>query len=71
MTPTQVQDQLNTIGYNREFTVVFTKKDGTQRKITGYMEKPDGPPKQSVAVPIVTEEGWKSFRLDSVMEISV
>lgn len=70
MTPAEVQNQLNTIGYNREFTVVFTKKDGTQRKITGYMEKPNGEPKQSVAVPIVTEEGWKSFRLDSVLEIS-
>jgi len=69
LTANEVQDKLNMIGYNREFTVVFTKKDGTQRKITGYMEKPDGPPKQSVAVPIVTEEGWKSFRLDSVLEI--
>lgn len=71
LTANQVQNQLNMIGYNREFTVVFTKKDGTQRKITGYMEQPDGPPKQSVAVPVVTEEGWKSFRLDSVLSISV
>jgi hypothetical protein len=69
LTANEVQDKLNMVGYNREFTVVFTKKDGTQRKITGYMEKPDGPPKQSVAVPVVTEEGWKSFRLDSVLEI--
>jgi len=71
LTANEVQDKLNMIGYNREFTVVFTKKDGTQRKITGYMEKPDGPPKQSVAVPVVTEEGWKSFRLDSVLSILV
>jgi hypothetical protein len=69
LTANEVQNQLNMIDYGQEFTVVFTKKDGTQRKITGYMEKPDGPPKQSVAVPIVTEEGWKSFRLDSVLEI--
>jgi len=69
LTANEVQNQLNMIGYHREFTVVFTKKDGTQRKITGYMEKPDGQPKQSVAVPVVTEEGWKSFRLDSVLEI--
>lgn len=71
MTPQEVQNQLNMIGYHKEFTVVFTKKDGTQRKITGYMEKPEGPPKQSVAVPVVTEEGWKSFRLDRVLSISV
>jgi len=69
LTANEVQDKLNTIDYGQDFTVVFTKKDGTQRKITGYMEKPDGPQKQSVAVPIVTEEGWKSFRLDSVLEI--
>jgi hypothetical protein len=77
LTTKQVQDKLNSINYGQEFTVVFTKKDGTQRKITGYMESPVGEPsygrtdldKQSVAVPIVTEEGWKSFRLDSVLEI--
>jgi len=71
LTANQVQDKLNMIGYGQEFTVVFTKKDGTQRKITGYMEKPTSEPKQSVAVPVVTEEGWKSFRLDSVLEIFV
>jgi len=71
MKPNEVQNKLNMIDYGQEFTVVFTKKDGTQRKITGYMEKPDGPPKQSVAVPVVTEEGWKSFRLDSVLSILV
>jgi len=71
LTPQEVQKKLDTIGYHKEFTVVFTKKDGTQRKITGYMEKPDGPPEQSVAVPVVTEEGWKSFRLDSVLSIIV
>jgi hypothetical protein len=71
LTANQVQEKLNMIDYGQKFTVVFTKKDGTQRKITGYMEKPDGPPKQSVAVPVVTEEGWKSFRLDSVLSILV
>lgn len=69
MNTNQVKHKLNNIGYNKTFTVIFTKKDGTQRKITGYMERPEGEPKQSVAVPIVTEEGWKSFRLDSVLEI--
>jgi hypothetical protein len=79
LTANEVQDKLNMIDYGQEFTVVFTKKDGTQRKITGYMEKPTSEPrygrtdlgKQSVAVPVVTEEGWKSFRLDSVLSIEV
>ena len=71
MTPQEVQNTLNMIGYHKEFTVIFTKKDGSQRKITGYMEQPTGPVKQSVAVPVVTEEGWKSFRLDSVVSITM
>jgi len=57
MNTQEVKHKLNEIGYNKTFTVIFTKKDGTQRKITGYMEKPTGEPKQSVAMPIVTEEG--------------
>ena len=36
MTPQEAQNTLNSIGYHKEFTVVFTKKDGTQRKITGF-----------------------------------
>jgi len=48
----QVKHKLNEVGYGRTFTVIFTKKDGTQRKITGYMEKPDGQPKQSAAMPM-------------------
>ena len=71
MKPNEVQNTLNMIDYGQEFTVVFTKTNGEQRKITGYMEKPEGVPKQSKAVPIVTEEGWKSFRLDSVLSIFV
>jgi len=69
LTTKQSQNKLNTIDYGQEFTVVFIKKDGTQRKITGHMEKPTSEPKQSVVVPVVTQGGWKSFRLDSVMEI--
>jgi hypothetical protein len=69
MTPTEVRHKLDNIGYYKPFTVVFTKANGEQRKITGYMEQPTSGPKQSKAVPIVTEEGWKSFRLDSVLGI--
>ncbi len=71
MKPEEVRHTLNDIGYYKPFTVVFTKTNGEQRKITGYMEEPTNGPKQSKAVPIVTEEGWKSFRLDSVLEIFV
>jgi hypothetical protein len=69
MKPEEVRHTLNNIGYYKPFTVVFTKTNGEQRKITGYMETQVGKPKQSKAVPIVTEEGWKSFRLDSVLSI--
>jgi len=70
MKPEEVRHTLNNIGYYKPFTVVFTKTNGEQRKITGYMETPtDGKPRQSSAVPIVTEEGCKSFRLDSVLSI--
>jgi len=74
MTPQEVQNTLNAIGYHKEFTVVFTKKDGTQRKITGYMERPEGEPRQSVAVPVKVTQGdavgqWRSFRVDLVSNI--
>jgi len=71
LTANEVQNTLNAIDYGQEFTVVFTKTNGEQRKITGYMERPKGEPKQNTSVPIVTEEGWKSFRLDSVLSILV
>jgi len=77
MTYDEVRHKLDNIGYYKPFTVVFTKTNGEQRKITGYMEQPTSEPRQAVspsrtylkAVPIVTEEGYKSFRLDSVMSI--
>jgi len=71
ISPEDVAAKLLDIGYYKPFTVVFTKTNGEQRKITGYMEEPTNGPKQSKAVPIVTEEGWKSFRLDSVLSILV
>lgn len=70
-----VKDTLNMIGYYREFTVVFTKKDGTQRQLTGMMEKPEGAPKSKDAVAIMVTKGdvagqWRSFRIDSVLGIT-
>lgn len=68
-TKEQVQHKLNEIGYYKEFTVIFTKKNGEQRKITGFMEQPTGPLKN--AVPVKVTEGdasgqWRSFNMDSV-----
>jgi len=74
LTTEQTQDKLNTIGYYKEFTVVFTKKDGTERKITGFMEAPEGEPKSLTAVPMKVTQGeaagqWRSFKLDSVLKL--
>jgi hypothetical protein len=73
ITKETAQEQLNLIGPLREFTVVFTKKNGETRKITGFMEVPSGELKE--AVPVKVTEGdaagqWRSFRLDSVVEIT-
>jgi len=75
LTQEQVQKQLDTIGYYKEFTVVFTKKDGTERKITGYMEPPTKEP-NGVSVSVKVTEGeavdqWRGFRLDSVLSITM
>ena len=67
----EVQFKLNQIGYDRRFTVIFMKRDGTQRKLTGAMEKPEGEPKCKTAVAVKEEDTgfWKSFRIDSVLSI--
>ena len=46
-------------------TIIFSKLDGTQRKITGYL---DGNGRKE-APPVVTEDGWRSFKLDRVLYI--
>ena len=74
LTQKQVQNTLSAIGYYKEFTVVFTKTNGERRKITGFLEKPTGSPKQTQAVPVKVTQGdsagqWRSFRLDSVLSI--
>jgi len=66
MTPTEVRHKLDNIGYYKPFTVVFTKANGEQRKITGYMEQPTSGPKQSKAVPIVTEDEKLSDKLNEL-----
>ncbi len=76
LTQKQVQQTLDTIGFYKEFTVVFTKVDGTERSITGFMEEPKSPPKNTTAVPVKVSQGdaagqWRSFRLDSVVALEV
>tara|TARA_R100001086_G_C11802263_1_gene249176 strand:- start:372 stop:605 length:234 start_codon:yes stop_codon:yes gene_type:complete len=75
MTPDQVTHTLADIGYQRVFTVIFNKVDGTQRKITGFMDVPTGPIKNPNVVPVKVTEGdaagqWRSFRKDSVLSIA-
>lgn len=66
-----VQHQMNMIGYQKPFTVIFVKKDGTQRKLKCMLEKPTKPIDYSKPVPVLDLEsgGHKSFSLDRVLSI--
>ncbi len=67
------QEMLNQIGYGREFMVTFMKKDGTERKMRCMMEPPTGPIKNPDVVPVMDLDkgAWRSFRIDSVVSLSV
>ena len=67
--PTVVQFFLDNRKPMEQFTVIFKKVDGSQRVMTGTLD-PTKPYKRDKAVPIMTEEGWRSFRLDSVLSIN-
>ena len=74
----QVTKVIQSIGVGNTFDVTFIKKDGTERTFFGCML--DSPPQGAVAgelpeaLPVmVTEDGvakWRSFRLDSVVELN-
>ena len=64
----EVQMFLDNLDVGQEFTVIFTKKDGEQRKITGRLIPSDGPRKENV--PIDTDEGIKSFNINRVLLLS-
>ncbi len=68
-----VKSKLNKIGYGKEFVVIFTKSDGTQRKMRCMMEPPTGPIKNPDVVPVMDLDkgAWRSFRIDSVVSLSV
>lgn len=61
-----VQYFLNNIE-NRQFTVIFQKTDGSQRQLKGKLD-PNGNSKKE-NVPIMTDEGWKSFNINRVLLI--
>ena len=72
LTKQEVQEKLDTIGYNRSFTITFIKKDGTERVLHGWMEPPvAGQAKVESAVAMREKDTgeWKAFRLDSVISI--
>lgn len=73
LTQEEVQQKLKQIGFYKEFTVEFVKKDGTKRVLRGFMEPPvNGKPKSPSAVAVKeTDSGvWKSFRTDSVENLA-
>ena len=79
MSKEQVKFQLDQIGYNKEFVVIFYKVNGEQRKMRCKMEVPKrdsatplrastSKPKHPDVVPVVDldKDSWRSFRADSV-----
>ena len=77
LTVQEVKKKLHQIGPMKGFKVVFIKKDGTERTFFNcVMDKPPQGSTQELpeALPVmVTEDGvakWRSFRLDSVVELN-
>ena len=71
MTLEKVENKLKTIGYQKEFVVVFIKTNGETRRMKAMMEKPSGPPKSEDVVPVMDLEkgAWRAFRKDSVVTL--
>ena len=66
-----VKSKLNKIGYGKEFVVIFTKSDGTQRKMRCMMTPPEGPQKNPDVVPVMDLDagGWRSFNVTRVLSL--
>ena len=66
-----VKSKLNMIGYGKEFVVIFTKSDGTQRKMRCMMTPPEGPQKNPDVVPVMDLDagGWRSFNVTKVLSL--
>jgi hypothetical protein len=77
------RDWLNSILQESIVTVTFTKKDGSERTMKCTLKSemipsdkmPKGSnrtkPSESIAVFDVENDGWRSFRLDSVKELNI
>lgn len=65
MDATQVQFVLDMKTPEDDLCVIFTKVDGTQRKITGKLIPSNGVRKENV--PIDTPDGIKSFNINRVL----
>lgn len=65
--PEYVQYFLDSLQHMQPFTVIFRKQDGTQRKLTGTLD-PNGKSRLQ-NVPVMTNEGWKSFNISRVLWI--
>ena len=65
---------VQSIGPNKTFNVTFLKTNGTERTFFGCTmdTPPEGSDHSSLppAVPVKTVDGWRSFRTDSVLEIT-
>jgi len=60
----KVLETLATIGYDKEFTVTFIKKDGTVRTMSAMMPVPDKPKfGEPAVVPVwdTVKQAWRSF----------
>jgi hypothetical protein len=63
-----VQSFLDKLKPEEKFLVVFQKTDGSTRRMVCILD-PNNSSRHS-AVPVVTDEGWRSFRLSSVYLIT-
>lgn len=65
--PETVQHFLNELDHETDFTVVYTVKDGSQRRYTGCLMPSDN---RSANVPFMTiDSGVKSFNVSRVLWI--
>lgn len=61
-----VQFFLDQVDIRNPISVIFLKKDGTQRQVTGHLIPSDNRTSQ---IPVSTEEGFKSFNIERVLSI--
>ena len=62
-----VQYFLDNLRPMQDFVVVFTTKEGEQRKYKGTLDPNSDTRKEVVAM--VTDNGWKKFNLNNVLSI--